>query len=252
MHQLLPDARELSVEDLAGLMLVAQRPIRGWHVRSNMIATIDGAVRGPSGTSVDISNATDRAMLGMLRGISDAVIVGSRNALAQPYLPLPAKERWQTLRREHGMAPAPQLVVVTNTGLPVDAPCFTTGNTPTIVVTSERCSADALVAMRAVATVIVAGGNAVDFHSALDQLAQMGLWRVLCEGGPSLLASMSTTGVLDEMCVTTASLWSGAAGEAMTSGGMPPLPAPTSMALARLLVDDDDYIYAHWVRENLT
>ena len=248
MRQLLPEMGEMSLDELAAQMMIVQRPHRGWHVRSNMISTIDGAVRGPSGTSVDMSNDTDRAMLGMLRGISDAVIVGSRNALAQPYLPLPAKPRWQSLRSEHGLAAAPRLVVVTNSGLPANSPCFQPSDNPTIVITSRRCGADALSAMRERAMVIVAGDDSVDFSAALTELANLGLWRVLCEGGPSVLSAMSAANALDEMCVTTAALWSGTAGDAMTAAATTAQQQGVQMRLAHLLIDDEDYLYARWVR----
>lgn len=231
-------------------MLVARQPQSGWHVRSNMIATIDGAIRGASGTSVDISNDSDRAMLGMLRGISDAVIVGSKNALAQPYLPLPARPKWRDIRAAHVMPAAPRLVVVTNSGLPTEAACFKHSETRTIVITSERCPQQARAAMAEHAVVIVAGDDSVHFPTALDQLAELGLWRILCEGGPALLSAMSADDVLDEMCVTTAAIWSGSADTAMTNSGMASaVGPPVRMRLAHLLIDEQDYIYARWVRE---
>jgi riboflavin biosynthesis pyrimidine reductase len=48
----------------------------------------------------------------------------------------------------------------------------------------------------------VAGEDDVDLAAALDSLAARGLRRVLCEGGPSLLADVAAAGRLDELCVT--------------------------------------------------
>lgn len=254
VRQLLPYTPESTAEvDLLALaekMLIAIKPARPWHLRSNMIATIDGAISGASGTSADISNIVDLQMLAMLRGISDAVVVGSRNALIQPYRPLPARPRWQHMRAAYGLAPAPRLVVVTNSGLPQDAACFTDALEPTIVLTSSACAPQKLAQMREVAHVIVTGAQTVDLSAAMHALSEMGLWRVLCEGGPSLLSAFSAQDLVDEACVTTAAIWSGAATTAMTRDvGLPTTTAPAQMFLSHLLIDEDDYLYARWVRE---
>jgi riboflavin biosynthesis pyrimidine reductase len=63
--------------------------------------------------------------------------------------------------------------------------------------------------LREAADLIVAGQEHVDVASALDQLADRGLVRVLCEGGPRLFADLARADLVDELCLTLAPLLAG-------------------------------------------
>ena len=84
------------------------------------------------------------------------------------------------------------------------------------------------------ADVIVAGDDEVDLALALDALAAAGLTRVLCEGGPTVLAAVVAAGRLDELCLTTSPLLVGP-----TAGLLPQLlGGPLRLALQHLLEED--------------
>jgi riboflavin biosynthesis pyrimidine reductase len=70
------------------------------------------------------------------------------------------------------------------------------------VITSATADPAARDRLAEVADVLVAGAGRVDLPAALDALAARGLGRVLCEGGPSLLAGLVAAGRLDELCLT--------------------------------------------------
>ena len=81
---------------------------------------------------------------------------------------------------------------------------------------------------------MVAGDAAVDLAAALDTLTERGLGRVLCEGGPSLLAAVAAAGRLDELCLTLAPQLVGGDGPRVLNG--PDL--GVSLSLAHLLEQD--------------
>lgn len=100
--------------------------------------------------------------------------------------------------------------------------------------------------MAAGADVIDCGADTVDLAEALRVLAERGLWRVLCEGGPSLQGSMVAGDLLDEMCLTLSPrLVGGVSGRIVTS------PADTDgppMRPVHVLGDDDGFLYTRWRR----
>lgn len=60
---------------------------------------------------------------------------------------------------------------------------------------------------------IIAGDRHVDLEQLLTTLQHRGVRSVLCEGGPHLLTSMLSAGLVDEIAVTTAPLLVGSTSE---------------------------------------
>ena len=196
MRQLLPTAT-----DSVDLHEAYAYPvIRPW-VRANMVASVDGsAVK--DGRSGGLGGPADKQVFGVLRSLCDAVVVGAGTARAEGYRAPRAKEADAERRRQHGQLPAPVLVLVSR-GLDLDpASALFTGAERTVVVTTGSADRTARDRLSEVADVVVAGDGDVDLAAALDALAARGLRRVLCEGGPSLLADVAAAGRLDELCVT--------------------------------------------------
>ena len=85
----------------------------------------------------------------------------------------------------------------------------------------------------------------VDLGVALRRLAERGLLRALTEGGPRLLGSFVSRGLLDELCLTSAPV--------LVSGPAVRIAAGSEEVLSRMrrvhvLADDDGYLYARYVR----
>jgi riboflavin biosynthesis pyrimidine reductase len=218
---------------------VADRP---W-VRANMVSSLDGAavVDGRSGA---LGGTGDKEIFGVLRGLADAVLVGAGTARVEGYRALRPKEAHASSRAALGQLPAPTLVLVSGRlDLDPDSPLFHGGAQRTIVVTHAASDPLRRNRLADVAEVVVAGADAVDGAVALDALATRGIHRVLCEGGPRLLADVAAAGRLDELCLTFAPRVVGGAGTRITAG-------PTfdqSFGLAHLL-DDDGTLFARYVR----
>ncbi len=225
-------------------------PVRGF-VRGNMVTSVDGSVTGPDGRSESVSSESDREVFSVLRGLSDAILVGAGTARTEGYRVPAAKAEFASWRSARGQAPAPCLAVVTRSG---DVPenLLTSsrrvdGSWAVVVVVPESVDKQKLAALMAALGhehVIVAGEKDVDPHAAVDALVRLGMPRVLCEGGPSLLGQMVADGRLDELCHTTSPLLAGGDGHRMLSGS--DLPLERSGLRLVQLIEKDGTLLARW------
>jgi riboflavin biosynthesis pyrimidine reductase len=168
------------------------------HVRVNFASSADGAVT-VDGKSKGLSSDADRKVFHVLRGLSDVVLVGAGTARAENY---------GGAREADGRIP-PIAVVSRSLDLDRASRLFTDTKVPPIVVTCADSPADERKALEEECDVIVAGDDTVDVRSALDQLADRGLKRVICEGGPHLFGWLAAAKAFDELCLTVAPLLAG-------------------------------------------
>ncbi|HEX5534402.1 MAG TPA: pyrimidine reductase family protein [Actinomycetales bacterium] len=235
------------VRRLAGLYAY---PDSGCWVRANMVATLDGAAAGQDGRTGSINSPADHAVFHLLRGLADVILVGAGTVRAEHYrLPKPYPALAEQ-RRSLEQAPTPLLAVVTRSGdVPDELAPSTDGSEDrhgVLVITAESAGSEVLNRLHdrfGPKNVLVAGAERVDLTVAVDALADMGLERVLCEGGPSVLGELVAGGELDELCLT----WS-----PIVTGGFEPrilrgLPAEQRFDLAHLLHSDGTLI-GRWVR----
>jgi 5-amino-6-(5-phosphoribosylamino)uracil reductase len=87
----------------------------------------------------------------------------------------------------------------------------------------------------------VCGDEDVDLEVALDVLAERGLEQVTCEGGPQLLRSALTAGVVDELDLTIAPALVG--GSARLLDGPPGGVVRTEL---RQLLEEDGVLFARY------
>lgn len=211
-------------------------------IRANMVSSIDGSAVH-AGSSRALSGEADRKVLGVLRGLSDVVLVGAGTARTERYRGLRARPAFAAHRASVGQRPAPALVVVSRRlDLDPTSPLFQ-GDERAVVVTCEASDRVARARLAEVAEVIAVGDEEVDLPAALDELAGRGLRRVLCEGGPSLLAELVAAGRLDELCLTLAPLLVGGSAPRILSG---PAIDARHWRLAQLL-EEDDVLFTRYV-----
>ena len=84
-----------------------------------------------------------------------------------------------------------------------------------------------------------------DSATALQLLAERGLFRVLSEGGPLLLSQLIEDDLLDELCLTVAPILVGGAGRRIAAGAGE---VHATLRPAHLLSDDQGYLYTRYVR----
>jgi riboflavin biosynthesis pyrimidine reductase len=218
-------------------------------VRANMVASVDGAavledVRGT------LSGAADRRLFAVLRGLAEVVLVGAGTVRRENYGGVRLDPQRQRLRQADGLAPVPPVAVVSRSlDLNPAARLFTENTVHPLVVTCETAPADRRAALGEVAEVMLAGTDTVDIGLALDQLAARGYRRVLCEGGPQLLAELVAGGHLHELCLTIAPVLTGPAGPLLAG---PALPHPVQLRLLAGLAEDGALFLRYGLRPTTT
>jgi riboflavin biosynthesis pyrimidine reductase len=237
---------ELDIEALAAAYAYPEDMPRGRWVRANMVGTADGAAIAGSGVTKQISNDNDRALFAILRALCDVILVGPRTVRLENYGPARIRPEHAAIR---GDRPPPAIAVMTSSlDLDFEMSLFTEAQVPTIVFTAASAPTDLMAVASKVAEVIVVGEDRVDLTRVVESLAARGQTRMLCEGGPGILASMASDGLLDELCLTLSPVLSGGkAGRIMRgpdiAGGLP-------LRLTQTLGDDDGFLFLRYLVHN--
>ncbi len=238
MRRLLPTA----VADLdhdAVVAAYAYPTDRPW-LRANMVSSLDGsAVK--AGRSAALGGDADKQVFDVLRGLADVVLVGAGTARTEGYRAMRPKPAYGEVRAALGQRAAPTLALVSGRlDLDPRSELFG-GGERTVVITHADADRAAVDRLSEVAEVVISGDGAVDIGAALDRLATDGLRRVLCEGGPSLLAEVAAAGRLDELCLTFSPQLVGGDGPRIAHG--PDLDSRLSLAH---LLEQDGVLLSRW------
>jgi riboflavin biosynthesis pyrimidine reductase len=211
-------------------------------LRTNFIATIDGAAQGPDGRSGSLNNATDRELFALQRALTDVILVGAGTVRDEGYGPAQVSSAHQTARTAGGHGELPPPIAVVSATLDVGEAIL--ADPRTIVVTTGNSPAARRAELAGRVDVAVCGDDHLDLSAVLDALADRGHRSVLCEGGPTLVGALAAAGLVDELCVTTAPvLLGGPSARMLNSDALHPMPR---WEPASLLVDDEGYLFARW------
>jgi riboflavin biosynthesis pyrimidine reductase len=243
MYQLLPPSSRDRQADLATVYAYPQGA-RRW-LRANMVASVDGAAVA-SGKSQGLSGEADKRIFGVLRALADVVLVGAGTVRAEEYKPAKVREQYQAARAAAGQQPTAAIAVVSRSlNMDFTQPLYTEPVIPTIILTTSEASTARVEAAKAAGCeVIAAGTGQVDLALAVDRLAERGLGRILCEGGPHLLAQIAAAGRLDELCLSIAPQLRGGDATRILNG--PDLTNGLPLILHTLLAEDG-YLFARYV-----
>jgi riboflavin biosynthesis pyrimidine reductase len=230
---------EPSALDDAGLRALYAPDRRGPTLRANFVTSLDGAVE-VGGYSRGLSDDVDRAISGLLRRYSDAVMVGAGTLRHEGYGPV------RVDRSGTGLSGQPTLVVV-STSLDLDPTTRTFAEAPVrpIVLTHDGAPSDRREALTAVADVVSCGSSVVDLAAGLSELHRRGLRQVLCEGGPHLFDALLAADLVDELCLTVSPLLAGAGADRIVVGVGRTDPLRTRLAH---LIEHDGTLFTRYVR----
>lgn len=220
-----------------------------FHLRVNMVASVDGAAAVEGRVGV-LSGAADQSLLYDLRSLCDVLLVGAGTVRAEGYGPLDLSEERQRTRLGRGQPALPRLAVLTRSldldlAAPVFAAATATATERPLIVTTSDASRARLVEAEGVADVLVAGAAGVDLRTACEALAARGLPRILSEGGPHVLAQMFAEDLVDELCLAVAPMVTCGQETRITAG--PALTVPHSMDLAHVL-EWEEFLFLRYVR----
>jgi riboflavin biosynthesis pyrimidine reductase len=215
----------------ADMPAVAGRP----SVRLNMIVSVDGGTSW-NGVSGALGGAADKALFGVLRSLTDMILVASGTMRAEHYGPVVAAP---------GKQPARIAVVSMTCDFDWSSPFFQEATTRPIILTVASADAERRKQASEVAEVIIAGDDSVDLKTAVAELGARGATNILAEGGPTLNGELAAAMLLDELCVTLS--------PTLASGDAKRLLAGSALDnLARLelhmICEADDYLFLRYRR----
>jgi riboflavin biosynthesis pyrimidine reductase len=239
---LLGSVREVDAAELAQLYDYPDELSRCW-VRANMIASLDGAAT-VDGRAGGLAGAGDRALFTVLREVADVVLVGAGTVRAENYsgaqLTVAARQR----RQARGQREVPPIAVITASGaLEPDSRLFLRTETPPVIFTTTASFVATRDRLHGCAEVFDASTTdpiVVDPAAVLAELARRGLYRVLCEGGPTLLGQIVAAGLLDQLALTVAPMLVAGAAVRIAFAATS---AMTRLHASHVLTDEDGYLY---------
>jgi riboflavin biosynthesis pyrimidine reductase len=186
---------------------------------ANFVSTIDGVVAIPS---VPRSNALvaddsegDRFVMGLLRALADAVLIGAGTLASSPkgtWLPEkvypPAAQAFAELRRRSGRAEQPEIAILTGHGsIEPTHPLLASG---ALVLTSMSGEVRLEGELPKASELLSLGDEPLlDPRSAVDALLERGHRTILCEAGPHTHGGLLALGLVDELFLTVSPLLAG-------------------------------------------
>ncbi len=220
-------AIDLDATDARTTLLDVYDPRVPEHLRLNLVSTLDGRAAGGDGTSESLTSRVDRTILGVIRELSDLVLVGAESVRSEGYV------------RPKRAA----LAIVTASGdlrgHRLDAPA---GGHPLIVLTTEGGARPAAATLPTAQRLVLEGDDRLDPAEVIATLRRAGFGRIVAEGGPRLAAQLLDAELVNELCLTVMPRLGGPALPLLTS-------APTRVHETRplsLLVDDSGAQFGRW------
>ncbi len=199
-----------------GFPLQPDRP----YVIANFVTSLDGvaSLEAPGragGGDISGNNKHDHMVMGILRAVADAIIVGAgtlrkspRHVWTAEHIYPPFSTFYQQLRYDMGKTTPPLNVIVTTEGnVNLNQPLFQSGEVPVLIVTTtqgeQRVRQQAIPPSTEVIALKQSGSlSAQAILEAVQRVRSCNL--ILSEGGPQLLADFFAERCLDELFLTLA------------------------------------------------
>ncbi|MEO5954004.1 MAG: dihydrofolate reductase family protein [Chloroflexia bacterium] len=195
----------------------------------NTAVTVDGKIDTVERNGATISSERDKARVDRLRAETDAIMVGGHTLLREdPGLTVKSPEL-RAWRSERGMPENPIKVGVvskierlsTGLSIPDGGKFLTAGGARVLLFTSEQTSPDQIEWLRGQgAEVFVAGEQRVDLVQMLYKLGELGVQRLMVEGGGTLNAELLRLRQVDEVSLYIAPIIFGGMSAPTLADGM--------------------------------
>lgn len=167
----------------------------------NVAMTADGKIDTFERKGAAISSVRDKERVDKLRAEADAVMVGGRTLLDEdPKLTVKS----ETLRAERitrGLPPNPMKVgIVSNAEINAHSKFLREGGGRVVIFTTHRTSNEQLTFLRSQnAEVFVHEGERVNLEKMMHTLHELGIKRLMVEGGATLNFELLRLGLVDEV-----------------------------------------------------
>ena len=244
MTLLPPSVADLSDDELLDCY-TADVPEGPW-LRVNFVTTLDGSASA-AGTTAALGGPDDLRVFDLLRRAADVVLVAAGTVRDEGYGPMVLHDADVAWRRAHGLPDHPVFAIVTGSAsLDPSSRVFTGAPVRPVVLTSAAGAASPSGrALAGVADVVPCGDAAVEVSAVRGALAERGLDRIHCEGGPSFLGALVAADAVDELTLTIDPTLEGGEGPRIATGSSPAL---RRMRPAHVLRGDGGVLLTRWVR----
>lgn len=172
----------------------------------NVAVTADGKMDTVERRGAAISSTRDKVRVDRLRAESDAVMVGGRTLLDEDPKLTVKSEDLRAERVARGLTPNPIKVgIVTNADDLLDGDFVNFGSARVVIFTSEQTSKAQVEFLRSRnVEVYVHHTPRIDLVKALHTLSELGVKRLMVEGGGTLNFELLRLGLVDELTMYVA------------------------------------------------
>lgn len=199
MDRLFPEVASMSPEEIySDLQLpsgTGDRP----YVAINMITTVDGKATNLAGTVASLGSRVDRTAMRRIRVATDGVMNGAETLRRENVNPTVPKDL-VAARLSRGLSPQPIALTITASGnLPLGRNFFSEPREKVVVATNST-PPERVEELSRHARIIRAGDHKVDLRLMMRLLVEeLGIRRLVVEGGPTLNSELISLGLADEL-----------------------------------------------------
>ncbi len=169
------------------------------YVFVNVAASLDGKISDESRKQLRISSEEDFTIVDRLRAESDAVMVGIGTVLADDPRLTVKNAALRERRQREGKEPNPLRVVVdSKCRIPLHSKVLN-NEARTLIAVSRLAPEGRVMEVQRLAEVVAFGDEKVDLQALLDHLYSRGVERLMVEGGGTLISSLISENLVDEM-----------------------------------------------------
>ena len=171
------------------------------YVFINVAMTADGKIDTFRHKGAAISSPRDKERVARLRAESDAIMVGGRTLLDEDPKLTVKSEVLRAERVARGLSPNPIKVgIVTKADIKPDSEFLNAGGARVVIFTTQRTSKDKSAFLRSRGVdVYIYDSDRVDLQKALTTLQELGIKRLMVEGGATLNFELIRLGLVDEV-----------------------------------------------------
>lgn len=169
----------------------------------NVAITADGKMDSFERKGSAISSKQDKERVDQLRADADAVLIGGKTLLGE-YPKLTVKsEALRESRVKRGMPPNPIKVgVVTSADIPLESDFIQAGPARVVIFTTSQTSSSHLETLRGGGIeVFVDESPRVDLKKMMGTLCEIGVKRLMVEGGGTINFELLRLGLIDELTI---------------------------------------------------
>jgi 2,5-diamino-6-(ribosylamino)-4(3H)-pyrimidinone 5'-phosphate reductase len=219
----------------------------------NAAMSVDGKLDSAARKGMTISSTADKARVDRLRASMDALLVGGRTLLDEDPKLTVKSLALRSERKAAGLEENPiKIGVVGVANLQPDGNFITAGPSRRLIYTTRRTPLGQIIRLeKAGVKVFVMGDQRVDCNAMLESLYDLGIRKLMVEGGGTMIAEFFRLDLVDELMLYIAPrIFGGSSAPTLADGsGFPPEQMPVLRLETAEEFDDDGGVFIHYLVE---